>query len=270
MGAVLLSAVGSVRRRMYEVFSKLHLTLAVMVITAIYLHSPSKNLLTSPTVYLVAAVCLQTLTAVLRFCQILYRNAKYGKPFGRAEIRTITFRRPQGGDIPVLDAVHVHVRLSRPWEPQAGQYVYLCIPGLSYTSFAQAHPFYVSWWYRDGEGNTVLVLIVQKRRGFTEKLFLHASNGLDGRSKMRAVIEGPYGKELDLESYGTVLLFATGIGIAGQLPYVTQLLEGYHNCEVKTRRIALFWELDSECKWFTSDARTDSANRLHSARGLGC
>ncbi|KAB2099591.1 hypothetical protein AG0111_0g12058 [Alternaria gaisen] len=63
---------------------------------------------------------------------------------------------------------------------------------------------------------------------------------------MRAVVEGPYGNELPLDSYGTVLLFATGIGIAGQLPYVTQLLEGYLNCKVKTRRIALFWEVESE------------------------
>ena len=57
---------------------------------------------------------------------------------------------------------------------------------------------------------------------------------------MRAIINGPYGKELSLGSYSTVLLFATGIRIAGQLPYVAQLLDGYHNCEVKTRRIALF------------------------------
>ncbi|PVH68769.1 hypothetical protein DL98DRAFT_205439 [Cadophora sp. DSE1049] len=63
---------------------------------------------------------------------------------------------------------------------------------------------------------------------------------------MRAIVEGPCGRELHLESYGTVLLFATGIGIAGQLPYVTQLLEGYHNYEVKGSRIALFWEMDSE------------------------
>ncbi|RMJ04847.1 hypothetical protein CDV36_014480 [Fusarium kuroshium] len=63
---------------------------------------------------------------------------------------------------------------------------------------------------------------------------------------MAAVIEGPYGKEFNLDSYGTVLLFATGIGIAGQLPFVAQLLEGYHHYEVKTRRIALFWQVESE------------------------
>jgi len=38
---------------------------------------------------------------------------------------------------------------------------------------------------------------------------------------MRAVIKGLYRNELNLELYRTVLLFAIGIGIAGQLPYIT-------------------------------------------------
>src|SRR5438034_115156 len=87
--------------------------------------------------------------------------------------------------------------------------------------------------------------------GLPRILLLHSSNDLNQHYKMKATIEGPYGNELNLGSYGTVLLFATGIGIAGQLPYVKQLLEGYHNCKVKTRRIALFWETDSECKRLT-------------------
>ena len=86
---------------------------------------------------------------------------------------------------------------------------------------------------------------------------------------MGAVIEGPYGKELDLELYGTVLLFAIGIGIAGQLPYVIQLLEGYYNCEVKTWRIALFWELDSERKLSYISMGMAANNRSKSARSLG-
>ncbi|KAF2806348.1 uncharacterized protein BDZ99DRAFT_479610 [Mytilinidion resinicola] len=60
-------------------------------------------------------------------------------------------------------------------------------------------------------------------------------NNFDNNSKIRAIIEGP-----------TVLLFATSIGIAGQLPYIEKLLKGYYNCKVKIRRIALFWEVESE------------------------
>ena len=77
---------------------------------------------------------------------------------------------------------------------------------------------------------------------------MYTGNSFINSSKIRAVIKGPYGKELKLDLYGTVLLFATGIGIASQLPYVKKPLKGYRNCEVKTRRIALFWEVESKYK----------------------
>jgi NAD(P)H-flavin reductase len=86
---------------------------------------------------------------------------------------------------------------------------------------------------------------------------------------MRAIVEGLYGKELDLESYDTVLLFATGIGIAGQLPYVTQLLEQYQSGGVTNQRIALFWELDSESKCSQLSRKTPANNQPKSTRSLG-
>jgi predicted ferric reductase len=234
------------RSRVYEAFSNLHFIFAAAAIGAIYIHIPSGGPLRHPVVYLIAAVSLQVFVAAVRFGQVLYRNVRYKKPLNRVSIRAITFKRPYERDIPVLDGVHVHLRLSRPWKPKAGQYAYLCIPGVSFTSFAELHPFYISWWYCDDQGNNYVVFIVQRQTGFTKNLLLHTGNGFDDGSEMRAVIEGPYGRELELDSYGTVLLFATGIGIAGQLPYIEQLLEGYRNCEVKTRSMALFWEVESE------------------------
>ena len=58
MVVVLLFSVAGIRRYVYEIFSKLHLILAAIVIAAIYLYSPSKELLTPPAVYLFAAICL--------------------------------------------------------------------------------------------------------------------------------------------------------------------------------------------------------------------
>jgi predicted ferric reductase len=176
----------------------------------------------------------------------MYRNVKVKKPLTRASIRSITFRRPRS-DIPVFSAVLAYVRVPRSWQSRAGQYVYLCIPGTGITAFTQLHPFYVAWYHHDSDGD-YLVLIIHIQNGFSKTLLSYASSdGMDNWSTMRAFIEGPYGKELHLDTYGTVLLFATGIGIAGQLPYITQLLEGYDRSDVKARRIALFWELEDEC-----------------------
>jgi len=83
--------------------------------------------------------------------------------------------------------------------------------------------------------------IIQRQTGFTQSLPSSSPS-----TELRAIVEGPYGKEIHLDECGTVLLFATGIGIAGQLPYVKQLLENFHNYDAKARRIALFWQVDSE------------------------
>lgn len=236
MAIILVSTSLGIRQFCYEIFIKSHSILAAIVIAATWIHTPSLGPFATPTLYLLVASSLFVFVYTLWVTHMCYRNVKIGRPFSQAVVKYMT------------DVLQVHIKVSRPWKFRAGQYVYLCMPWVAYMAFTQAHPFMISWWYCDADGNDVIVLLIQPRRGFTRDLRLHAT-GEPGRSTaMTAFIEGPYGKELHLESYGTVLLFATGAGIAGQLPYVKQLMDGYHNYEVKTRRIALFWEMSSERK----------------------
>lgn len=210
----------------------------------LYLHKPTHSL-APPTVYLFAAICLQVLVGGARFVHLVYRNVKRKRSLSRAIIQPIYYTTSLGEKITVSDAVHLHVRLSREWAHRAGQYVYLCVPGVSRTSFLQLHPLYVAWWYREG-GFDYAVFIVKKYQGFTRQLVECRSNDSDTTGHFTALIKGPYGRELKLDLYGTVLLFATGIGIAGQLSYVSQLLRDYQSYETKTRRIALFWQVRSQ------------------------
>jgi NAD(P)H-flavin reductase len=96
----------------------------------------------------------------------------------------------------------------------------------------------VAWWYPYDKDRDIIVFIIQRQTGFTQSLPTSGSSSQS--TELRAIVEGPYGKEIRLDEYGTVLLFATGISIAGQLPYVKQLLENFHNYDAKARRIALF------------------------------
>ena len=48
-----------------------------------------------------------------------------------------------------------------------------------------------------------------------------------------------------MASYGTVMLFASGVGITHQIPYVKELLQGYADGTVSTRRIMLVWVIPS-------------------------
>ena len=111
IGALLLSSVASVRRHLYEIFQKLHLVLAAMLIAVIYLHSPSKKLLASPTVYLLAAICVHIFTASLRLWQILYRNVRHRAPLSRVTVQTITYKTSLR-DTPLSDAVSIEKALS--------------------------------------------------------------------------------------------------------------------------------------------------------------
>lgn len=84
---------------------------------------------------------------------------------------------------------------------------------MSRISFIQLHPFYIAWGYCDNDGENYAVLIVQKEKGFMQNFFSYVRNDFGDSLQMRAVIEGPYRKELNLGHFGTVLLFTIGVGI---------------------------------------------------------
>lgn len=172
----------------------------------------------------------------------------------------------------VEDAIHLHVEIS--WRFQPGQYVYLSLPQLGLGSWITMHPFYIAWTYKNDCGTEVAVILVCKRSGFTSTLVSRTVSGW--RSKFGSktdrkvdidpelapqveketvdfssvILRGPYGQELNLRGYETVILFATDVGIAGQLPYATRLLQEFGRPDSRVGRIALYWKIESECECF--------------------
>jgi predicted ferric reductase len=72
-------------------------------------------------------------------------------------------------------------------------------------------------------------------------------------------IDGPYGKSIDTSQYGTLILLATGIGIAAQLPLIKQALAEYKAGRTSVRRICVVWQMEQECRLESSQSlsRTD-------------
>lgn len=100
----------------------------------------------------------------------------------------------------------------------------------------------ISWWDRDANGSASnIYLLVKPVSGFTRELTRHA-----GSNQLKAWVDGPYGQIKDVGNYGSVAMFATGIGIAAQVPYIKQLLRGYQESRVRTKNIVLVWQLDKE------------------------
>lgn len=165
-----------------------------------------------------------------------YWNIKISRSFSQAVIKYM------------IDILQVHIKVLWFWKFCAEQYVYLCMLWVTYMTFIQAHSFMIFWWYCDVNNNNVIVLLIQSWREFTWDLHLYITDKPDQFTVMTAFIEKSYEKKLHLKSYDTVLLFAISAEIADQLSYVKQLMNEYHNYEVKIRRIALFWEMSSEHK----------------------
>ncbi|KAJ6199982.1 FAD binding domain-containing protein [Bipolaris maydis] len=121
-----------------------------------------------------------------------------------------------------------------------GQYVYLTTLRPGFFSIFQRHPFMV---IRSESENYNFQLYIQPQMGFTNRLLTHT---LGGTTELSALVEGPYGNGFDLRDFGTVVLFASGIGIAGHLAYVQSLIYDYRKFKTKTRDLLLVWQVDNK------------------------
>ncbi len=45
------------------------------------------------------------------------------------------------------------------------------------------------------------------------------------------------------------MMFASGIGIAAQIPYIKELVRGYRESRVRTKSILLIWQLNKESRF---------------------
>ena len=181
------------------------------------------------------------------------------------------------------DAVRVSFIAARPWKFEPGQYLYATIPSvglmtahpfsvawsdledpLSETcdlnrSNSSASSATVSNFEKRGlrsrehgheldhRGRQTLSCIIRRRTGFTDKLYRRCFNEIAPSQKtvLSAYVEGPYGLNRPLISYGTVMLFAGGVGITHQIPYVRQLVQGFSDHTVAARRVSLIWIIQS-------------------------
>lgn len=178
-----------------------------------------------------------------------------------ARVLIVLFRN-SGGSKAVVEALpgnacRVTVDMARPWNFKPGQHAYLYMPSVGLWT---SHPFSVAWSEEaeslDGDKlamsrqdilamqKTSMSFIIRARTGFTNNLYEKASSS-GGRFTTRCFAEGPYGGMHMMHSYGTVMLFAGGVGITHQVPHVRDLVARYANGTVAVRKIVLVWIIRS-------------------------
>ncbi|KAF2213075.1 hypothetical protein CERZMDRAFT_39643 [Cercospora zeae-maydis SCOH1-5] len=95
---------------------------------------------------------------------------------------------------------------------------------------------------------TNVSLVVRAREGMTRKLYERLLKNDRQPITTWGFMEGPYGGHDSLSSYGTVILFAGGIGITHCIGYVHDLMSQYAAGMCSTRKILLVWSVpNTEC-----------------------
>ncbi|KAL8744696.1 MAG: hypothetical protein Q9190_003076 [Brigantiaea leucoxantha] len=250
---ILFQASSAIRHLAYETFLHLHQILAFVAFLGAAIHARDGNLPLKT--YLYVAFSFWAIERGIRWSHIIYRNFS---------IRSSTKVTVEA----LSEACRVTFELERPWKPRSGCHVYAHFPTLTWS--LSSHPFSIAWYdtrptpYLTLEDEklptsskdlgkplptrttTSITLIMSKKSGMTAKLHARARTSPTGIITLRGYVEGPYGGLESLCSYGTVLLFAGGVGITHQLSFVRDLLQGYDQGTVATRRIVLVWSVRTQ------------------------
>ena len=212
----MLLSVPAFRKPSYEFFLRTHQALAFAYTYALWRHRSSKSLIVR--IYLYVSTGMFGLTSLLQVYSVLYHNVSFQRGFPRARV------------VKINSGIKVTIMVPSRLQIKPGQYINLWIPSISLWSFLQSHPF-----------------VIGPQKGLTSK-FLRNSINISGSASAdlrRALFSGPHGLSAPLADFETVLLVASGLRIATQLPYLRHLIRGYNDFQVRTRRIHLIWQLES-------------------------
>ncbi|KAI5792414.1 ferric reductase like transmembrane component-domain-containing protein [Peziza echinospora] len=233
------------RHAFYETFLTIHIILVSVMLGALWAHLSSASQYWL--IYVKVAIALWAADRCIRFVRIIYRN--FSTKMTRATVEALAG-----------DAVRVTVTMPRPWKFSPGQHAYLYMPSVGLWT---SHPFTVAWSeskevIKFGDKDLALhrqdiyhkekatmSFIIRRRTGFTDSLYRKAANSPDKMFTTLTFAEGPYGVTHSLDSYGTSVLIAGGVGITHQVPYIQHLVKGYRDGTVATRRIVLVWIIQS-------------------------
>lgn len=214
--------------RFHELVLLVHYLLGVLVVYCLWVYFNDKVV----HIALLCGITVFTVLTALRLTRSVWRSSTLGSGIARARIS------------PAGRAVIITVFLSRPisvGHGLANLHVYFTTLNMSYLRFMQRHPFAICWWTEGQPGlASTISLLVEPRLGFTRDLAMHDSP--------RVAIDGPYGQAVDTASYRSIVSFATGIGIAAQLPLIKQAVAQHYSRSGRVTSVRLLWHIEQECE----------------------
>ncbi|KAF2277187.1 uncharacterized protein EI97DRAFT_449923 [Westerdykella ornata] len=253
-----IQAWSPIRHAFYETFLNIHRLCVLAALVGLYLHLAQHKLPQLPWMWVV--IIMWSVEVAMRMFRVYYNSLRLTRA------SHITVEAMPG------EAVRVTVDLQRPWYPRPGCHVHIYMPAMNPLLPWTSHPFSVAWAAIDEpshkemadvglptlEGQPLaphgprpsrqISLICRARTGLTRQLYDKAANSEHTMFTTWGAIEGPYGGHHSLDSYGTVLLFAGGVGITHQVMYLQHLVKGFEASTTATQKLLLVWTVpESEC-----------------------
>ncbi|PVH91791.1 hypothetical protein DM02DRAFT_620311 [Periconia macrospinosa] len=245
---ILIQSPSPIRHAFYETFINIHRLMIWAALIGLYLHLDRHHLPQVPWMWLIFIFYGGELT--LRGIYILYYGFRMNRT-SRVKVEALPG-----------EACRLTIDLVRDWHPKPGCHVHIYMPALSLWS---SHPFSVAWADTTTQSSKALTeaslesgvpsphaqqttrqisLVCRARTGFTRKMYEKACQSATGSAfETLGFIEGPYGGHHSLDSFGTAVLFAGGVGITHQVMYVRHLVEGAYRGTTATRRVLLCWTI---------------------------
>ncbi|KAL5342283.1 ferric reductase like transmembrane component-domain-containing protein [Aspergillus crustosus] len=236
---LLIHSPSPIRHAFYETFLHLHIATAATAFIFLWFHlkdRPAQQ-------FLFGAIALWGTERLARILTISYRNCG-----PKIKLTTAIIEALPGNNI-----LKIALHLPRPWAVTPGQHVYLYIPAIGLWT---SRPLSICWsdltpagededHGHDDSNKTTMYLLIRCRTGFTDTLARRATKSPNRVISVRAMVEGPYDGIHSLDSYGTIVLFAGGVGITYHLLFLDRLVRGRAMGTLAARRITLVWVIRS-------------------------
>jgi predicted ferric reductase len=244
--AISVQSWSPVRRAYYEIFLIGHKALALLALTGAHFHLFLEHLPQLP--WMKVLWTTLAIEYAIRAYIVIYHNWSPGKGWSIVTIKALG-----------SEACQVTFQIRRPWKARPGSHAYIYLPTISGIS---SHPFSIAWQGSssptlnnkdvemlasplshnpEGYHSHTASFIVRARTGMTYAIYQKACEQQGGVYTTFGALEGPYGGHVSLRSYGTVILFAGGVGITYQLAHMRDLVIGYKNGTAAIQRIILVW-----------------------------
>ncbi|CZR52238.1 related to metalloreductase [Phialocephala subalpina] len=255
--AILIQSVSVIRQAAYETFLHLHQALAAAAIVGLVLHCKNANLPQVPFLY--ALISPWVMERLIRLGRMFYRRGA-----------TVHIKALEG------EACRLTFEIRGRWTKNPGTHIYAYIPSIS---LWMSQPFSVAWveqsptrnpsWSptlnrptstgtlveppsgevkldfppQPSRSKTTISCIIASRTGMTAALYRKARQSPTGSLSLSAFVEGPYGSSENMKYYGTVVLFAGGVGITHQLSILYDLVSAFADGTCATRKAVLIWSV---------------------------